>query len=209
MKYKAGDIVRIRSKEWFDRSESAYSDESISLTSTMRVYAGKTARITKVSGGCFHISIDPDDYWWASWMFDPDYSPSDEPLPAKDAIRAMLDGETLHDKEGREWRWDEFNCLFGSPGTNDILSMFDGLCLRPVKHKRLMTHWEILDWANSDASRGWVVVQCPEKPSCDTKWNSPQYYGYDGDDNSYWKARLLPDLSGIDESTIQKLEVEE
>jgi hypothetical protein len=102
------------------------------------------------------------------------------PLSARDAIRAMLDGEILRDED-------------------------DGL-RRHVKHKRFMTRWEVLDWANSEASRGWVV--CIESKS-DDFWEPPQCLGYNLDIKSYRRARLLPDLSGVDESTIQGFEVEE
>jgi hypothetical protein len=67
-----------------------------------------------------------------------------------------------------------------------------------------MTRWEILAWANSEASRGWLV----RGEGSDT-WYVPQFYTYTDDINGFQRARLLPDLSGIDEDTIQGFEVEE
>jgi hypothetical protein len=43
----------------------------------------------------------------------------------------------------------------------------------------------------------------------DRDWGQPQSRGYNYDLKNYVRARLLPDLSGVDESTIQGFEVEE
>jgi hypothetical protein len=210
MKYKVGDTVRIQSEEWLD----AHRDGKI-FVPEMICYAGKIARLTGVSlKGNFHININNGsdgvrEYGWAEWMFDPDYNPSNDLLPADDAIRTMLDGETLYDSGGKEWRWDASHCLFNSPGTDDVLSMFYGLYRRLTKHKRPMTRWEILNWTNSDESRGWVVAYNSHEATSKSMWCCPQSSTYGSDTKDYWKARLLPDLSGIDESTIQKFEVEE
>jgi hypothetical protein len=55
----------------------------------------------------------------------------------------------------------------------------------------------------SEESRGWVVN------FDNSDWVSPQCRSYDGELKKYRRARLLPDLSGIDESTICGFEVEE
>jgi hypothetical protein len=75
---------------------------------------------------------------------------------------------------------------------------------RPAKHNRPMTRWEVLVWANSEESRGWVVQAQGNK-----MWYIPQFFSYDTDTAKYRRARLLPDNSGIDESTIRGFEVEE
>jgi hypothetical protein len=74
------------------------------------------------------------------------------------------------------------------------------------KRARDMTRWEVLDWANSEASRGWFV-----KIRGSERWRVPQFYDYDYefDASKYQRAQLLPDKSGVDESTIQGFEVEE
>jgi hypothetical protein len=220
MKYKVGDAVRIRSKEWFDaqeKDEDGYiKKDGLLFVPNMLRYAGQIARITRVSQrGNFNLDINDGsdgstEYAWAEWMFDPDYNPSKEPLSAKDAIEAMLAGETLYDGEGREWRWDESKCSFKSLGTGNVMWIFKGLYRRPVKHKRLMTRWEILGWINSEESRGWVITLSASMPTAKSGWHSPQFIDYASNDiEHYWRARLLPDLSGIDESTIQGFEVED
>jgi hypothetical protein len=69
---------------------------------------------------------------------------------------------------------------------------------------RTMTCWEALAWASSEASHGWVVT-----PEGDETWFPPQFYSYIGNIDKYQRARLLPDGSGIDESSICGFEVEE
>jgi hypothetical protein len=217
MKYEVGDVVRIQSKEWFDAQEkneegNIYKD-NISFVEDMLRYAGKIAKIEKLTvAGYFRLDSDIG-YDWADWMFDPNYDPTREPLPAKDAAQAMLDGETLYDKYGNKYEWrnkhGEFS-RFEAGEIPDQVCNFNGLYRRPVKRKRLMNRWEIMDWANSEASRGWVVFCGSIKPSTEANWYSPQYANYSPDyTQRYWKARMLPDLSGIDKSTIQQFEVEE
>jgi hypothetical protein len=121
-------------------------------------------------------------------MFDPDYT-GDDPLSPEDAIRAMLDGETLYDKEGDKYYWK---------------GKGHALYRRPPKRKRLMARWEVLAWACSEESRGWVVRAKGSK-----WWCPPQFFSYDMDAKRYERARILPDMSGIDRSTIQGFEVEE
>jgi hypothetical protein len=205
MKYKVGDVVRVRSKEWIEAQKKDQDGwipgfDGRYMSPDMFKFAGNVAVISNES----LIQIEGCDRCWAEWMFDPDYNPSNDMLPADDAIRAMLDGETLYDSSGKEWRWDASHCLFNFPGTDDVLSMFYGLYRRHVKCKRLMTQWEVIDWSNSEASRGWVVISKHE-----VLWSPPQSFRYNLDISAYQRARLLPDLSGVDESTIQGFEVEE
>jgi hypothetical protein len=65
-----------------------------------------------------------------------------------------------------------------------------------------MTRWELLAWANSEASRGWLVS------AGGSDWGSPQYFCYNMEEDRYQRARLLPDLSGIDENTVEGFEIE-
>ena len=104
MKYKEGDTVRIRSKEWMDAQEkndlgSIVGKEKFVLSIRMMEFAGKPAKITVCcENGSFHLDIDGGRFYWEEWMFDPDYTqdhpnyPEDGPLSAEDAVRAMLDG---------------------------------------------------------------------------------------------------------------------
>jgi hypothetical protein len=66
-----------------------------------------------------------------------------------------------------------------------------------------MSRWEILAWANSEESRGWVVRQAD-----DADWFHPQYFDYLLNVEAYQRARFSPE-TGVDESTIQGFEVEE
>jgi hypothetical protein len=140
-------------------------------------------------------------------------NPSEDLLPAEDAIRAMLDGEFLYDKDGFEYHFDhEAHCFMkirdGVAGDHAV-AFFNNLYRLPVKQKRPMTRWEILNLTNSDESRGWVVTYNSHEAISKSPWYCPQSSTYGSDTKDYWRARLLPDLSGIDESTIQQFEVEE
>jgi hypothetical protein len=214
MKYKVGDIVCIRSRAWIDAQEKQ-GIVSCGFIQDMFCYAGQVAVITRiVDDDLFNINIDSSKFCWTSAMFDPDYKPSNEPLSAKDAIRAMLDGETLYDNDGAEYHFDyETNGFTGKIDglvRSQGIAYFDGLYRRPVKHKRLMSRWEVLGWASNDESKGWVVyLQGDTRPTGASVWLAPQHLNYTSDVKCYWKAMLLPDLSGIDESSIQQFEVEE
>jgi hypothetical protein len=173
-------------------------------------YAGQLAKITIMTRGYgYKLDIDDETWDWQDWMFDPGYK-ADESLSAEDAIIAMVrDGETLYaeleDGGKTEYRFNKEECWFEtSGGTYYYLSDLVGLRRLPEKRKRPMTRWEVLDWANSEASREWVVKYE------DGRWTSPQHQNYPEDVlDKYQRARLLPDLSGVDENTIQGFEAEE
>jgi hypothetical protein len=215
MKYKEGDRVRIRSKEWIDAQEKD-EDGDISdcgaraFVRNMFQYAGREAVIIKaVNDFSYEIDIDPGSSYWTVQMFDPGYTPADKTLSPKDAIWAMLEGEALLlETEGRECLWDSahgyFTVMLNSVEALRTLDNFNGLRRRPVKRKRAMNRWEMLDWAGSGASRGWVVRSSPYGD-----WRLPQHFKYEPGTAYYQRARLLPDLSGVDEDTIQGFEVEE
>jgi hypothetical protein len=220
MKYKVGDTVRIRSKEWMDaQRKDADGDiamNGLCLTKGMFMYAGRTATIKRICPNrTYKLDIDNERYWWMDWMFDPDYK-ADGLLSAKDAIIAMVrEGEHLFDKDGREFYWDDGGKIFWHTldAVNDAGKEYTvrgsnfplpDLYRRPSRRKRTMNRWEVLDWAGSDASRGWLVRASENMP-----WILPAYYGYNEDFSTYQRARLLPDLSGVDEDTIQGFEVEE
>ena len=131
-------------------------------------------------------------------------------LDLKEAVRLMLDGEVLMDKYGNDNYWKESDGTFAWKNPNvdrdrddRILSEFHSLCRKPQKQKRLMTRWEILAWATSDDAKGWVVGI----KTSDT-WDCPQNWCYSGNISDYSRARLLPDDTGIDESTITDFSVE-
>jgi hypothetical protein len=204
VKHKAGDVVRIRSKEWIDAQEKD-GDGGIPLpdgyffSMMMQGYYGRIAKVLRVVNDRYELDIDDTAHYWSEHTLDPDYNP-DELLPAEDAIRAMLAGETLYDEHGLSHSY-----------TDPEIRGFYNLRRRPPKRKRPMTRWEILAWSNSEASRGWFA-RIKKTNGSWGDWKYPMTFDYTctGEtDFNYQRARLLPDLSGIDESTIQGFEVEE
>jgi hypothetical protein len=212
MKYKMGDWVRIQAKKWMDAQEknrfgAIVGLDRCHLVPKMQAYAGKIVRVERVIVEIQRYCLVGNNYSWSDWMFDPDFK-QDEPLSVEDAIRVMLDGETLWNKEGtRYWfNGDSFSWeMKDESGWGNQIKDFTGLRrLLPARRKRPMTRWEVLDWAGSDASRGWVV-----RSDIYGNWYLPQYFKYETTIAQYQRSRLLPDLSGVDESTIQGFEVEE
>jgi hypothetical protein len=213
VKYAVGDIVRIRSKEWIDAQEKTNEgdikiDGHNSFAVPMFEYAGRTARITEVCGNCYKLNVDSGAWDWQDWMLEPDCAPAGEPLSAIDAIIAMArDGLVLFNEKGVPCRYDEELQSIVSreaDGEKCIVTTFRNLRRDPPERKRPMTRWEMLDWAGSEESRGWLV-----RPEGGETWYLPQFYNYSPDRAKYFRARMLPDKSGIDESTIQGFEVEE
>jgi hypothetical protein len=218
MKYKVGDKVRIISKEWIDAQEKdvqgvIWNQDGGPIRGfipEMQKYAGQVAKIVDNVNGSFKLDIGERYFYWDEWMFDLNYAPSDEPLSVKDAIIAMVrDRETLYDKDGYEYWYDEQKMRFSYRHDENKLGdlcriPFIDFCRRPAKRTRPMTRWEILDWATSEESRGWLV-----REAGDERWYHPQFLAYPHEAGRYQRARLLPDKSGIDESTVRGFEVEE
>jgi hypothetical protein len=129
-----------------------------------------------------------------------------EPLSLVDAVIALVqDGETLYDKDGWAVFWNKHKKEFVlNNGEISIAHKWlTGLCRRPEKRKRLMTNDEAIAWASGSESLGWMV-RYTRGP-----WMFPRSYEFTKTIREYQRARMLPDLSGIDESTIQGFEVEE
>jgi hypothetical protein len=164
--------------------------------------AGRVGEIVNVFDDYYNLDIDWGNDAWEDWMFDPDYRP-DEPLSPEDAIRAMLDGETLYAKDMRKYWFngDQFMAE-DIDGDERSPSEFDGLRRRPEKRKREMTNGEAMAWAKSEESHGWMV-RCGETGA----WQFPNTFCYACPPYHYQRARLRPDCSGIDESTIQGFEI--
>jgi len=140
-------------------------------------------------------------------------------LSPKEAIMALLDDTVLqqfYDGELLEVKYDDsVNNFFHRkkdarhwllrPSECD----FTGLYIRYEKKTRPMDPFEILAWVNSPDSLGWMVGIKEEDEEFWQAWDIPQRFRYDGKERShvsnysYRRAKLLPDRSGIDESTIQ------
>jgi hypothetical protein len=221
MKCKAGDMVRIRSKEWIAAQKRDEHGNILLACGTCKIimemekYAGKEAKIIKsysdATGVWYKLDIGNRCYVWQDWMFDPDYK-ADDPLPAEDAIRAMMDGEILMDSEGREFFWNKdkgcfvaCSACYTSPGGIEVIPWAISLYRRLPKRKRPMTRFEVLNWVISEASHGWVVRKSDKE-----EWYAPYFHVYPKEGiPALQRARLLPDCSGVDEDTIQGFEVEE
>jgi hypothetical protein len=169
-------------------------------------YAGKEALITNVdSHGRYSLNIDNGRWRWAKFMFDPSFAPT---LRPEDAILAMVEGgETLRDEDGWLVSWDKTNARFllceGHRRTQGVVSQFNNLRRLPIKRERKMTRAEAKAWAVSSESLGWMIRFDEDY------WGFPDRYGFEYDISRYRRAKLRPDLSGIDESTICGFEVEE
>jgi hypothetical protein len=122
-------------------------------------------------------------------------------LTPEEAIRAMLDGEVLICGEHDNW-FDGSYFGYGDHATKNAygrLSIFYGLCRKPVKKTRLMTREEALAWSVSGESLGYVV-KCNHDD-----WTPPQCWRCFGDVANWRRARIAPDGTISDE---QGFEVE-
>jgi hypothetical protein len=216
MKYNVGDTVRIQPRERLAAHKKGTGMGKLPVCLEMLEYAGQITTIKSVyDDETYRLDIDGGKCWWDDWMFDPGYG-ADEPLSTVDAVMAMArDGKTLTSGGNDFWYSRERRFfLYKRTGAADhvmsspVIEFPDKFYLRAEKEKRQMTLWEALDWASSEESLGWVVRSDADDDD-NYGWHPPQYYSYDGNLASYQRARLLPDLSGVDESTIQGFEVEE
>jgi hypothetical protein len=215
MKLKAGDRVRIHTRRWIDAQEKDDNGAIVGLgrwnmTSSMQAHAGQVATIVPAGIDKYRLDIDDKLNVWEDWMFDPNYRPEDGQLSAEDALRAMLDGETLYSRKGHAYRFNKAGeCIeYVDVNTGNVYvhNLFSwGLFRRQPKSTRTSTRWEILAWAGSEESRGWLV-----RYEDGENWHLPQYFSYSVDEGRcYQRARLLPDRPGIDEDTIQTFRLEQ
>jgi len=128
-------------------------------------------------------------------------------LSPEEAIRAMLDGETLT-ASGVRYMWHADKGAFSDIHKDYPICTFYGLCRLPQKKTRPMDTFECLAWVNSPDSIGWMVSKKPSERHEWEPWDIPHRFSYDSCSSSYRRARVLPDKSGIDESTIQGFVVE-
>jgi hypothetical protein len=213
IKYKEGDTVQIQSKEWMSAQEKNEDGAIVlvgenTIVTDMFCYAGKQAKVLAVNVGAegsvrYRLDIDSGKWWWTNGMFVLQHN---ELLSAKEAIIAMLKGETLYDGEGDLNYFNEDKGWFEFVAAGDINHgwSFEGhLSREPRKRERGMTEDEMCAWVYSDESLGWMVR------SGSREWGFPRSFIYNLEKEFYQRARLLPDQSGIDEDTIQGFEVEE
>ena len=132
-------------------------------------------------------------------------------LTAKEAIIAMLNGEELEQRiQGMttlEVKWYEPYFMHRQIGERHWLirpfeSGFANLFRKTRKKTRPMDTFECLAWASNAESHGWLVSRKIENGKW-SKWCPPQMFSYYDATDSYRRAKILPDKSGIDETTIQ------
>ena len=80
MKYKVGDKVRIKSKEWFDKQPknkngNVVKHNSYAFTETMSMFCGLDATIIEVRNTSYDIDVDDEFYNWEDWMLEGDSIP--------------------------------------------------------------------------------------------------------------------------------------
>lgn len=75
MKYKVGDKVKIKSREWFDAQDKDEDDNVCiegkeSFVEYMAEYCGQTATVIRVVKNFYVLDIDDGDWCWQDWMFE-------------------------------------------------------------------------------------------------------------------------------------------
>jgi len=135
-------------------------------------------------------------------------------LSPREAIIAMLDGAVLETGNGMLVRFNGIENTFVSDDTNQPFYCFTNLYHKPKPKTRPMDTFECLAWVNSPDSLGWMV-RAQRKDKVVSEWDIPQRFKYDGKEwyladyyLTYQRAKVLPDKSGIDKSTIQGFLVE-
>jgi hypothetical protein len=76
MKHNVGDVVRIKSKEWYDENKNVYgnvinnAESKVALTPQMSELCGMVATIIEVFNESYHIDIDRYQFFWDDYMFE-------------------------------------------------------------------------------------------------------------------------------------------
>ena len=72
--YKVGDIVRIKSLEWYNKTKDPHQNIQVTgeltFLSSMSKYCGKVARVTHKTACSYRINIDNGLLYWSSYMFE-------------------------------------------------------------------------------------------------------------------------------------------
>lgn len=72
MKYKVGDKVRVKSKEWYDENKDNYGNVSVKhyFTEQMSEWCGKEVTIDAIFDDFYRIKDDKDEWNWTDEMFE-------------------------------------------------------------------------------------------------------------------------------------------
>jgi hypothetical protein len=164
-------------------------------------------RCDKVGGACWHIeSVSDCPVFSRSAIFTKQGKEENMELNVEDAIRAMLCGNTVYTDGGLRFWYDKYEKAFFKRRANDITHKVDHFKVdfRTEPLKQYWTRWEARAWANSEDSHGWFV-----RRDGGPEWHYPWQFDYSEGTIHYERARLLPDKSGIDVSSIQRFEKQE
>ena len=138
MKHKVGDIVKIKSREWYN--ENKEKDGVVRLKEqpfarSMSEYLGKTAKIMEIKTSKLWYGLDIDEQWW-NWtdeMFeDEDVSNKDENLEIKKEIdweqrRWELFKIFLSDFNSMDFLTDEMVAEFASDKADRFIKLFKNI----------------------------------------------------------------------------------
>ena len=119
MKHKVGDIVKIKSREWYN--ENKEKDGVVRLKEqpferSMSEYLGKTAKIMEIKTSKLWYGLDIDEQWW-NW--------TDEMFEDEDISNEDKNSETKKEIDWEQRRWELFKiflsdvCLLQPRGTTD------------------------------------------------------------------------------------------
>ena len=79
MKHKVGDVVQIRSKDWYDKNKDNFgiiSKNYSNFIPSMSAFCGRITEIKNISDeygfkAGYYIKLDDKKYIWQDWMFEP------------------------------------------------------------------------------------------------------------------------------------------
>jgi len=134
-----------------------------------------------------------------------------EKLSPREAVIALLNGETLVNIHNKEIVWSDEKGMARFVTVDCNLSDFKDIYRIKKPETRSMCTFECLAWVNSPESLGWMVsIKYCGNGGVWSDWDIPQRFKYDGQEEygdpgavSYRRAKLLPDNSDIDDATIQ------
>lgn len=110
MKYKVGDKVRIKSKEWWDaqpKNENGNVEIIDYFTRAMSEYCGRTATIEVLLKGKYLLDVENQTYPWTDEMFDDSYTP-EKSILSEEMIKDIAEvvkkhnlGVSISENEGK------------------------------------------------------------------------------------------------------------
>ena len=123
MKHKVGDIVKIKSREWYN--ENKEKDGVVRLKEqpferSMSEYLGKTAKIMEIKTSKLWYGLDIDEQWW-NW--------TDEMFEDEDISNEDKNSETKKEIDWEQRRWELIKIFLLSAEKSGIEFFTDNLKL--------------------------------------------------------------------------------